>query len=92
MSETLHDPLAHNVHATEWAIVLSDWKRCSAWVTVHLRGGVSHGPGQVTRIPGSGLDAAELRDPGRVTSNGRRETKWTFDLNDVAAITAEAAR
>jgi hypothetical protein len=86
------DPFNHGVHATEWALILSDWKRCDAWVTVHLRGGVSLGPGRVTRIPGSGLDAAEIRDPQRVTRDGRRETKWTFDLNDVAAITAETAR
>lgn len=88
MTET--DAFSHGVHATEWALVLSDWKHCDAWVTVHLRGGVSLGPGQVTRLPGPGLDAAEIRDPQRVTVNGRRETKWTFDLNDVAAITAEA--
>ena len=92
MTDQQPDPYAHDVHATEWAIVLSDWKRSNAWVTIHLRGGVSLGPGKVNRIPGPGLDSAELHDPQRVTHNGRRETKWTFDLNDVAAITAEAPR
>jgi hypothetical protein len=81
------------VDATEWAIILSDWKKSDAWVIVHLKGGVSLGPGKVSRLPGPGLDSAEVRDPNRVASSGyRRETRWTFDLNDVAAITAEASR
>lgn len=84
--------LDHHVHSTEWALILSDWARSNANVVVHLRGGVSLGPGKVTRLPGPGLDAAELHDPARATGNGCRETKWTFDLNDVAAITAEAPR
>lgn len=94
MSDTRqHDPLARAVHATEWAIILSDWKRSNADVTVHLRGGVSLGPGKVTRIPGgSGIDSAELHRARGNMYEGTRETKWTFDLNDVAAITAEATR
>lgn len=84
--------MTDQVHNTEWALVLSDWKRANADVTVHLRGGVSLGPGKVTRIPGPGLDTAELHDPQRVTHDGRRQTKWTFDLSEVAGITAEAAR
>jgi hypothetical protein len=87
-----YDPLAHVVHPTEWAVILCDWKRSDAWVTIHLRSGVSLGPGKVTRIPSQGLDSAELRDSQRVTVNGRREARWTFDLNDVAAITAEESR
>lgn len=82
----------YEVNPTEWALILSDWRRADAWVTVHLRCGASLGAGKVTRLPGPGLDAAELRDPARVTASGRRETKWTFDLNEVVAITAEAAR
>lgn len=82
------DTFAYHVHPTEWALVLGDWRRANADVTVHLRSGVSLGPGKVTRIPGPGLDAAELHD----RTIGCRETKWTFDLNDVTAITAEAAR
>ncbi|WP_232676727.1 hypothetical protein [Nocardioides sp. R-C-SC26] len=85
------DPLLHAVHPTEWALILRDWQRADAWVTVHLRG-VSLGPGKVTRLPGPGLDSAQLHDPQQVTVNGRREVKWTFDLNDVMAVTAEASR
>lgn len=88
----MSDALDKHVHPTEWVIVLSDWKRSDAWVTVHLRGGGHLGPGKVSRLPGAALDSAELRDPSKVTHNGRRETRWTFDLNDVAAITAEAPR
>lgn len=74
------------VHPTEWVLVLSDWKRAGADVTVHLRGGGTLGPGKVTRLPGPGLDAAELHAP----AYSQRETKWTFDLSEVAAITAVA--
>lgn len=80
------------VHATEWAIVLSDWKRANADVTVHLRGGASLGPGKVTRLPSGALGSAEIRQPPGNIYDGLRETKWTFDLNDVVAITAVASR
>lgn len=86
---TEYDPLAHHVHPTELAVILSDWKRNNANVTVHLRSGVSLGPGRVTRLPGKALDSAELH---ATRTYERPETKWTFDLNDVAAITAEATR
>lgn len=84
------DPLDKHVHATEWAIILSDWKRSDASVTVHLRSGVSLGPGKVTRLPSQVTDSAELTHHARHYSE--REKRWTFDLNDVAAITAEASR
>lgn len=80
------------VDPTEWALVLSDWKRAGADVTVHLRSGVSLGPGKVSRLPSTALDGAELHAQRQGTYDGRRETKWTFDLTEVAAITAEAAR
>ncbi|HEY9351638.1 MAG TPA: hypothetical protein VIP28_00245 [Nocardioides sp.] len=92
-SKTTSDPYGRDVHATEWAIILSDWQKSDAWVTAHLKGGATLGPGKVSRLPGAALDSVELRDPQRVASSGyRRETRWTFDLNDVAAITAEASR
>lgn len=75
------------VDGTEWTLVLSDWKRCGADVTIHLRGGVSLGPGKVTQLPGAALDSAQLGALQEVT---RREIKWTFDLSEVAAITAVA--
>lgn len=78
--------MTDQVHGTEWALVLADWKRANAVVTVHLRRGVSLGPGKVTRLPGGVLDAAEIHD------TRHPETKWTFDLSEVAAITAEAPR
>lgn len=81
---------AESVHATEWVLVLADWKRVNADVTVHLRGGVSLGPGKVTTLPSAGLDSAVLHARQRVTHDGRRETKWTFDPSEIAAITAEA--
>lgn len=88
---TDHDPLAHHVHPTEWAIILSDWRRNEADVTVHLRSGATLGPGKVSAIPSSSgvIDSAQLHARRRYD---RPETKWTFDLNDVAAITAEATR
>lgn len=89
MTDQTVDPLARAVHPTEWAIVLSDWKRSNAWVTVHMRGGASLGPGRVNRLPGKALDSAELHDPG---AYDRHEKRWTFDLGEVAAITAEARR
>lgn len=79
-----------HVHPTEWALILSDWKRSGAGVTVHLRNGVTLGPGNVTRLPNAASDSAELTHHARHYSE--REKRWTFDLNDVAAITAEAAR
>ena len=81
-----------NVHPTEWAIVLSDWKRSNANVTVHLRTGVDLGPGKVTRLPNQALDSAELTRHAGYGTYGEPEKRWTFDLNDVAAITAEASR
>lgn len=80
--------------ATWWALVLSDWKRSDAFVTVHLRGGVTLGPGKITRIPSAAAgESAQLHDPHRITLDGRHwETKWDFDLSQVAAITAEARR
>lgn len=81
-----HSAERDRVHSTEWALVLADWRRANAWVTVHLRGGISLGPGRVDRLPGPGLDAAQLHD------SRHPETKWTFDLTDVMAITAEASR
>lgn len=89
MGEQSPDPFAHAVHPTEWAIILSDWKRNNADVTVHLRSGATLGPGKITRLPGKALDSAELH--ARRTY-AQPETKWTFDLNDVAAVTAEATR
>lgn len=84
------DPLDKHVHPTEWAVILGDWKRSDAWVTVHLRGGVTLGPGKVTRLPSAALDSVELTRPIRNVSE--REKRWTFDLNDLAAITVEASR
>ena len=87
------DPHSRDVHATEWAITLSDWQKSDAWVTVHLKGGATLGPGKVSRLPGAALDSAELRDPRAETRSGYlREMRWTFDLTSVAAITAEASR
>lgn len=86
------DPFDKHVHPTEWAIVLSDWKRSNANVTVHLRNGTSLGPGKVTRLPSQALDSAELTARAAYGSYGDPETRWTFDLNDVAAITAKASR
>lgn len=79
--------MSEHVHGTEWALVLSDWRRANADVSVHLRGGVSLGPGKVDRLPGPGLDAAQLIGFEPVT---RAAIKWTFDLAEVAAITAVA--
>jgi hypothetical protein len=84
------DPLDKHVHPTEWAIILGDWKRSDAWVTVHLRSGATLGPGRVTRLPGVAIDSAELTHHAR--RHDEREKRWTFDLNDVAALTAEASR
>jgi len=71
------------VTETEWALILSDWKRNSALVTIHLRGGGVLGPGKVSLLPGLAFDSAQIEafDPHR---------KWTFDLSEVAAIVAEA--
>lgn len=91
--QSTDDPYSRAVHTTEWVLILSDWKRSDAWVTVHLKGGATLGPGKVNRLPGPALDSAELRDPRAETASGyRREVRWTFDLNEVAAITAEASR
>lgn len=80
---------AEPVGANEWFLILSDWKRSDANVTVHLRGGVSLGPGKVTRLPSAALDSAEIRHDG---DYARPETRWTFNLHEVVAITAEAHR
>ena len=77
------------VHATEWVIILSDWKKSNANVTVHLRGGSTLGPGKVSRLPSVALDSAELRAEQSFVGP---EQRWTFDLSEVAAITAEASR
>lgn len=87
MAERDLDYLDKNVHPTEWAIILSDWKKSDAWVTVHLKAGATLGPGKVTRLPSQALDSAEISTRSRHDP----EKRWTFDLNDVAAITAEAS-
>ena len=87
MSITTNKAEPISVHGTEWALVLSDWRRAGADVTVHLRGGVSLGPGRVDRLPGSGLDSAQLVGTEAVS---RAQIKWTFDLSEIAAITAVA--
>lgn len=87
MSEDGFDYLDKKVHPTEWAVILGDWKRSDAWVTVHLRSGADLGPGKVTRLPSQALDSAEISTGSRHTP----EKRWTFDLNEVAAITAEAS-
>lgn len=76
-----------SVLPSEWNIILSDWKRSEARVTIHLRGGATLGPGEVSRLPNKALDSAELR-----VGHGRSEVRWTFDPTEVAAITAEATR
>lgn len=79
------------IHPTEWVLILSDWKKANADVTVHLRGGVSLGPGKVTHLPGSGMDSVGLHRFAHTVEYERiPETKWTFDLTEVAAITAVA--
>lgn len=78
------------VHATEWVLVLADWQRANADVTIHLRGGGAVGPGKVAALPRSGLDSVVLHNRQVVTSEGRREVKWTIDPAEIAAVTAVA--
>jgi len=75
-----------DVLPSEWALILADWRRCSATVEIYLRGGAVLGPGRVDSLPRSGLDSAQL-----IGRSDGRETKWTFDLAEVAAIKAVAS-
>ncbi|WP_028474071.1 hypothetical protein [Nocardioides alkalitolerans] len=81
----------YEVSPAEWALVLSDWKRSDANVTVHLRGGISVGPGKVTNIPGGVIASGGLRAAAR-SPYGDPDRRWTFDVREVIAVTAEAAR
>lgn len=80
-----------------WPIVLSDWKRAGAWVTITLRSGVQVGPGKVTDTGSvSNGMAAVLHDDGfrRAHSYSSRgpEKKWNVDLAEIVAVEAEASR
>lgn len=77
--------MSEQTPASWWALVLSDWRRSNATVTVHLRGGAVLGPGRVMRVGSSSSG-----ESGQLESYNGHQTKWDFDLTEVAAITAEA--
>lgn len=79
-----------------WVIVLSDWKKSDAKVTITLKSGAELGPGKVTDT-GATLGAAVLYDDGMhyagFGSGWRRERperRWNVGLEEIAAVTAEA--
>lgn len=85
-------------NASYWVLVLSDWKRAEAMVTVTLRSGVTLGPGKVTDTGGT-LGVAVLHDSGMVYSGyssgwrrERDERKWNVDLDEIVAVEAAAKR
>lgn len=85
-----------SVMASYWTLVLSDWKRASAMVTITLKSGTQVGPGKVTDN-GHTLGAAVLHDDGNryhgIGTGWRREgpeRKWNVDLEQIAAVEAVA--
>lgn len=72
--------------ATWWAVVLSDWRRAGADVTLTTRGGVQLGPGRIERMADRGLGSSVQL----VGTTAGRLTKWDVDLTEVVAVQAVA--
>ncbi|WP_426243742.1 hypothetical protein [Nocardioides sp. LHG3406-4] len=77
-----------------WPVVLSDWKRAGADVTITLRSGATVGPGKVTDPGSVAMGACVLHDDGyrdRGLGSGwerKPEKKWNVDLAEIAAVEA----
>lgn len=79
-----------------WPIVLSDWRRAEADVTITLRSGAVLGPGKVLDPGSVATGACVLHDSGyrdRGLGSGwdrKPEKKWNIDLAEIAAVEAVA--